>query len=54
MLTSGKQPMSPLTIIDSLVLTKASILMKSLNYKDLKRTKGAAGYDMELLRTPLY
>ncbi len=52
-LTSAKQPMSPLTIIDSLVLTKADILMDSLNYKDLKRTKGAAGYDIEVLRTPL-
>ena len=52
MLTSGKQPMSPLTIIDSLVLTKADRLMDSLNYKDLKRTKGATGYDIEVLRTP--
>jgi hypothetical protein len=52
-LTSSKQPMSPLTTIDRLVLTKADRLMDSLNYKDLKRTKGATGYDIEVLRTPL-
>lgn len=52
-LTSGKQPMSPLTTIDSFVLTKADRLMDSLSYKDLKRTKGATGYDIEVLKTPL-
>jgi len=52
-LTSSKQPMSPLTTIDSLVLTKADRLMDSLNYKNLKKTKGATGYDIEVLRTPL-
>ncbi len=52
-LTSSKQPMSPLTIIDSLVLTQADRLMDSLNYRDLKRTKGATGYIIEVLRTPL-
>ena len=51
-LTSRKQPMSPLTIIDSLVLTKADRLIDSLNY-NLKRTKGATGYYIEVLRTPL-
>ena len=52
-LTSSKQPMSPLTTIDSLKLTKADRLMDSLNYKNLKKTKGATGYDIEVLRTPL-
>ncbi len=52
-LTSSKQPMSPLTTIDSFVLTKADRLMDSLSYKDLKRTKGATGYDIEVLKTPL-
>ena len=52
-LTSRKQPMSPLTEIDSIVLAKADELMDSLNYKDLKRAKGATGYEIEILRTPL-
>ena len=38
-LISSKQPMSPLTTIDSLVFEKADRLMDSLNYKDLKRPK---------------
>lgn len=51
-LTSNKQPMSPLTEIDSVVLAKADTLMDSLNYEDLKRAKGATGYEIEILRTP--
>jgi hypothetical protein len=52
-LTSDKQPMSPLTNIDKVVLTKADNLMDSLGYKDLKRTNGAPGYYIEVIRTPL-
>ena len=55
-LSFDKQPISSLTAltkIDSLVLTKADNLIDSLNYKNLKRTKGAKGYYIEVLRTPL-
>jgi hypothetical protein len=52
-LTSNRKPMTYLTRIDSLVLAKADNLMDSLGYKDLKRAKGATGYFIEVLRTPL-
>ena len=51
-LTSDKQSMSPLTKIDSFVLANADELMDSLGYKDLKRTKGATGYNIEVIRIP--
>ena len=52
-LTSDKQPMSPLTSIDIVVFTNANKIMDSLNFKELKRTSGATGYYIEILKTPI-
>ena len=47
-----KQPSSYLTAIDSFVLANAENLMDSLDYKELKRPRGALGFYMEVIRTP--
>ena len=51
-LTIDKKPMSFLSKVDSFVLSKADNLMDSLGYKNLKRTKGATGFFIEVIRTP--
>jgi hypothetical protein len=47
-LVSDKQPMLHMTRIDSVVFAKASNLMDSLGYKDLKRTNDATGFVIEI------
>jgi len=42
------QPMLKLTSIDSSVLTKADSLLDSLGYNDLKRSKSATGFVIEV------
>lgn len=53
LLTSDKIPMSFLSKVDSYVLPKADELMDSLGYKNLKRAKGATGYLIEVIKTPM-
>ena len=47
-LVSDKQPMLHLTSLDSIVLDNAHHLLDSLDYKTLKRAKGATGFVIEV------
>ena len=47
-LVFDRQPMLKLTSIDSIVLAKADKLLDSLGYNDLKRSKTATGFVVEV------